>query len=191
MAKMGVFGVGVLGIAAVALGQAAITIEVDQPMLMPGESTGVTLWAEHGPSDWAMAAVGTDFVSSVGSDGLSDWALVAPMAGPGTLPGDAGPTGIEGILAGQLNFPPGGHMGTNPIAFWRVTYTAPLDAMEMTVDLSTATSRFEVYPTRDSVFGESRLDGLTEGSATIHVVPAPAGMAVIGVGALLGMRRRR
>lgn len=191
MSKLDVAMVGVLGIAAVASGQAAITIEVDQPVLLPGESTAITLWAGHAPGDWAMAFVGTDFVSSQGALGLSDWELVEPMNGPGTLPGDAGATGIEGILAGQLNFPPAGHVSENPIAFWRATYTAPIDATAMDVDLSTATSRYEVYPTRDSVFGESRLGDLVEGSATIHVVPAPAGMMVMGVGALLAIRRQR
>lgn len=191
MSKLDVAMAGVLGIATMASGQAAITIEVDQPVLLPGESTAVTLWAGHAPSDWAMAFVGTDLVSSQGAEGLSDWALVDPMGGPGTLPGVAGPSGIEGILAGQLNCPPCGHMGTNPIVFWRATYTAPMDAMAMEVDLSTATSLYEVYPTRDSVFGESRLDDLIEGSATIRVVPAPAGMAVLGLGSLLAVRRRR
>lgn len=192
MAKLGVLAVGVLGTAVVAFGQAAITIEVDQPVLQPGESTAITLWAGYASSDWAMAFVGTDFVSSQGAVGLSDWELVEPMHGPGTLAGEAGPSGIVGILAGQLNFPvPGGPEPTNPIAFWQATYTAPIDVTAMDIELSTSTSRFEVYATRESVFGESRLGDLTEGSATIHVVPAPAGVAVLGVGALLGMRRRR
>ena len=187
--RMLVFGF-VGAFASQAAGQAAITIEIDQPVLMPGESTTITMWAGHDPTDWAMAFVETDVLSSQGALGLSDWRLVEPMSGPGTRPGSAGATGIEGILAGQLNCPPCGTMGTNPIAFWTATYTAPADALLLDVRLSTLTSRFEVYPSRDSVFGESRLDELVEGEATIRVVPAPAGALVIGVGALLARRRR-
>lgn len=182
---------GLVGaIASTAAGQAAITIEIDQPVLMPGESTTITLRAGHDPTDWAMAFVETDFVSSQGARGLSDWRLVEPMSGPGTRPGSAAATGIEGILAGQLNCPPCGTMGTNPIAFWSATYTAPSDVLPLDVRLSTQTSRYEVYPLRDSVFGESRLGDLVEGEATIRVVPAPAGALVIGSGVLLGRRRR-
>jgi hypothetical protein len=192
MAKQGVSVLGTLGVATVAWGQAAITIEVDQPVLQPGESTTITLWAGYSASDWAMAFVETDFVSSQGAVGLSDWALMEPMHGPGTLPGEAGPTGIDGILAGQLNFPvPGGPEPTNPIAFWQATYMVPMDAAAMEIDFSTVTTRFEVYATRESVLGESRLDELAEGAATIHVVPAPAGGLVLGAGVLLASRRRR
>ncbi|MEQ8316932.1 MAG: hypothetical protein RIE77_13750 [Phycisphaerales bacterium] len=187
--RMLVLGV-VIALASRAVGQPAITIEVDQPVLMPSESTTITLWAGHDPSEWAMAFVETDFVSSQGARGLSDWRLVEPMNGPGTQPGSAAATGIEGILAGQLNCPPCGTMGTNPIAFWSATYTAPSDVLPLDVRLSTLTSRFDVYPSRDSVFGESRLGDLVAGEATIRVVPAPAGALVIGSGVLLGRRRR-
>lgn len=173
--------------------QYAILFDIEDDTLLPGQSTTITLAAAHAPSEWAMATVGTRLIASTGSDGLSDWALIAPMSGPGTTPGGPSPTGIDGIIAGQLNFPPGGVPGlpTNPIDFWRVTYTAPTDvAAPFDLLLSTDTSRFEVYPFRDSVFGESRLDLLVEGNATIRVIPAPASALVLA-GLALATRCRR
>ena len=139
-----------------------------------------------------MATVGTNLVASTGSAGLSDWALIPPMSGPGTTPGGPSPTGIDGIVAGQLNFPPAGvSQPPNPINFWNVTYTAPMDvAAPFDVLLSTDTSRFEFYPFRDSTIGESRLDLLVEGNATIHVIPAPASVHVLAGAGLLAGRRR-
>ena len=172
--------------------QYAILFDIENDTLLPGQSTTITLAAAHATSEWAMATVGTNLVASTGSEGLSDWALVAPMSGPGTTPGALSPTGIDGILAGQLNFPPAGvPQPPNPIDFWRVTYTAPTDvAAPFDLLLSTDTSRFEVYPTRESVFGESRLDLLVEGNATIRVIPAPASALVLA-GLALATRRRR
>src|SRR6056297_2735080 len=73
----------VAGVAAAATAQ-SISIDVANPTLNPGESTSVTLSAGYGGSDYAVAGIGTDFISSVGSEGWSDLALVAPMNGPGT-----------------------------------------------------------------------------------------------------------
>ncbi|MEQ9095606.1 MAG: hypothetical protein RIE32_05020 [Phycisphaerales bacterium] len=173
------------------LAQYAILFDIEDDTLLPGQSTSVTLSAAYAPHDWAFALVLTDLVSSEGERGLSDWELVAPLTGPGTTPGAPSGTGIDGILAGQLNFPvPGLPPPTNPIDFWTVTYTAPMDvAAPFDVLLSTDTSRFEVYPTREAVFGESRLDLLAEGNATIRVIPTPASVAVLG-GLLVCARRR-
>jgi len=112
----------------------------------------------------------------------------------GTSAGDASATGVDGILAGQLNFPPAMIFAdpSSPIAFWQATYTAPDDVTDgFDVALSTDTSRFDVYIDRERSASESRIDQLVEGSGTISVVPAPASLALLGLGGLAAARRRR
>lgn len=172
-----------------------VVIDVDRPVLEPGESTTVRLLAGFGASEYGMAGVMTGLLADAGGVDIaaawSDAALVAPMDGPGTSAGLPEGGGFAGIIAGKLNFPPtGGMPDPNPITFWEATFTAPTDAGRFNVGLSTLTTRFDVYPTREATLGESRLDGLTEGQGRIVVVPAPAGGLVLGLG-LASMRRRR
>jgi hypothetical protein len=179
---------------ATALAQPAITIDVENPELMPGQSTTVTLLGGYGGTDFAVAGVATNLITSVGSEGWSDAMRLDPMAGPGTSAGSASATGWNGIIAGQLNFPGGAGIfadPTNPIAFWSVTYTAPLVVTApFEIDLSTLTTRYDVFIASESTLSESRLAELTEGSATIHVIPAPASALVLALGAV-ALRRRR
>ncbi|MGD1916765.1 MAG: hypothetical protein ACFCBV_11340 [Phycisphaerales bacterium] len=184
--------VSFLAVAPAALAQVAITIEVDNPLLSPGESTTVTLFAAFERSDYAMAAVGTDFQTSVGSVGWSDAMLLAPMDAIGTEPGVPSSSGYDGILAGQLNIPSDAYADPmNPVMFWQATYTAPMDvAAPFVVDLSTLTDRYDVYPDMSSARSESRLDELDDGFGTITVIPAPASAVVLALG-IAGIRRRR
>lgn len=178
----------------VALGQPAITIEIEEPVLLPGESTTLTMFAGYGRGDYAVAGLITDLVTSVGSQGWSDADIVQPMDGPGTTPGMPSGTGYAGIIAGQLNFPGGAGIyadPTNPIAFWQATYTAPADVPSpFEVDLSTMTTRYEVFTASGSSSSESRLDELIEGAGTITVIPAPASFAVLALGVACVRRRR-
>ena len=176
-----------------ALAQSSVIIDVESSVLMPGESTTVTMWAAFPTSEFAMAGIATDLLSSIVGEGWSDLELVRPMdSGPGTTPGAPVAWGVEGILAGQIYFPPDPSLDpSNPIAFWRAIYTAPPEvATPMEVELSTRTSQFMVY-TRPEGTALSFLDGLVEGGATIHVVPAPVGAVVLGVWVLATGRRRR
>jgi hypothetical protein len=177
----------VAGVAAAAAAQ-SITMDIADATLAIGESTTVTLTASYGGSDYAIAGVGTSVVG--GGDNWSDLALIAPMAGPGTSAGVTSGNGVNGIIAGQLNFPPAMIYAnpTNPIAFWSATYTASAEGV---FDLSTDTSRFDVYVRRESSLSESRLADLREGAGTITVVPAPASLALLGLGGLAAARRRR
>lgn len=177
---------------------AGIVIEVDQTRLLPGQSTRVTMaaaWPE--PFSFKIAGVATDLNISTGPAGWSDIALIAPMDGPGTTPGVLAASGVEGILAGQLHFPPGGGCPfgicpERPTLFWGATYTAPADpAAPFEVDLLTDTSRFDVYTDPTSGLSVSVLDQVVEGQATIRVVPAPAGASLFVLGlAGTAMRKR-
>lgn len=173
-----------------------VIIEIDRPMLLPGESATVRLLAGFDSTvDFAMAGLLTDLLADArGVDVGSAWSdvvLAPPMNGPGTSTGTPVDGGFEGILAGQLNFPlsTGYADPMNPIPFWEATFTAPLDAGAFEMDLSTRTTRFDVYADRMSSFSESRLDGLTEGAGRITVVPAPATVLVL-IGLVAHCRRR-
>ena len=189
---------GLLALAGAAHAQTPgeLIIDVADPVLAPGESTTVRMLAGFDSSvDYAVAAVVADLLADSGGVDIagawSDVALVHPMAGPGTTAGLPDSGGYTGIIAGQLNFPPagGGADTSDPIAFWEATFTAPTDAGAFDVLLSTRTTRFEVYIERESSRAEARLAGLTEGAATITVIPAPAsGVVLLG---LVALRRRR
>lgn len=182
-----------------AQGPGEVIIEIDEPVLALGESTTVRLLAGFDSArDFAVAGVATSLLADPhGHDIAAAWsdvALVSPMDGPGTTFGTPDAGGYTGILAGQLNFPStgGGADTSDPIAFWQATFTAPTDQGFFFVDLSTQTTRFDVYIERDSSRAEARLDGLTEGSGRISIVPAPAG-GLVGLAALsfASARRRR
>lgn len=173
-----------------------VTIEIDEPVLAPGDSTRVRLIATVLDTDYAFAGTNLNLLidsgGTPGARGFSDLSILPPM--------DAGPTagvptdrGIEGIVIGQLHFPAAGIFAdpTNPIAFWEASFTAPVDAGGgYRVDLATQTLRFDAWPDRDTSVPASRLDVLVEGAATITVIPAPASAAVLALG-LLAVRRRR
>ena len=173
--------------------RAEIVFDIENDRLLPGQSTTVTMAAGWGGPWYMMCCVATDLQISTGEAGWSDLQLIAPMAGPGTSEGSLTATGVEGILAGQLNFPPGKwEPDPNPLPFWSATYTAPADvATPFDVELTTETSLFEVYVEQGTAETHSLTDVLTEGHATIRVIPAPTGLLVIAASPLVAVRRRR
>lgn len=113
------------------------------------------------------------------------------MSGAGTRVGTPSATGYDGIIAGQIHFHSTPADPTNPMAFWRATYTAPDDAAApLDISLTTRTSRYDVYISRDRFSSQSRLADLVEGSGTIRVIPAPASVLVLALGGMAVRRRR-
>ncbi len=175
-----------------------VTIEVDRPVLAPGESTTVRLYANFDDADYAVAGIAmsllVDGVTGRARESWSGAGLLPPFAGPSP----SGPVfterGWEGIIAGQLNFPPAMIYAdpSNPIAFWEVQYNAdPAAGGGYRVDLLTEVTKFDVYIARESSTSESRLDVLVEGEASIFVVPAPAsGIAFVFAFGAAAVRRR-
>lgn len=187
--------IAVLAVAGFAAGAQAqaIHINVANPTLQPGESTTITLSASYGAGDYAVAGIATDLVDLTEREGFSELMLIAPMDGPGTSAGTLVVEGVEGIVAGQLNFPPASIYAdpTNPIAFWQTTFTLGHITSRTILELETRTTRFDVYTDMMSGSSESRLDDLVEGQATIALLPAPGATAVLGLGLLAMGRRRR
>ncbi|MFI4881576.1 MAG: PEP-CTERM sorting domain-containing protein [Phycisphaerales bacterium JB064] len=157
----------------------------DQP------SAVVTLWAGFDARDWALAGVAGSVVASEGNWFALE--LVPPLNGPGTSPGfrTGGGSTVEGIVAGQLNFPSDILADpTNPIAFWRAEIEV-FDFTPRTIDLGTLTTKFDVYISRDSASSRAALPELEEASAVIRVVPAPGAAVLLGMGLAMANARRR
>ncbi|MFG0286010.1 MAG: GC-type dockerin domain-anchored protein [Phycisphaerales bacterium JB039] len=157
-----------------ALAQAEMIIEIERPVLRPGDRTIVQVWAAFPTQYYAVAGVRFAFITSVGPDDWSDPRLGPTMRGPGTTPGVLSPTGVDGIIAGQLNwpfpcFPEPCTDTSNPALLWEVTYAAPNSVTTtFTVDAATLTEAFGVYVDRWST-DTVRLTP-TEGAAAIEVL---------------------
>ncbi|UYV12752.1 MAG: hypothetical protein NCW75_00335 [Phycisphaera sp.] len=183
---------GVAAMPAAAMAQ-AIEITADGLGTLPGETVTITMSASYGGTDYALAGIATSVLINEAQGTFDNLRLVAPMDGPGTTEGVLGAGSIDGILAGQLNFPTAGIYAdpTNPIAFWEADFTVD-DVLSgpVILDIETVTTRYDTYIDRMSSTSESRLADLEEGSLII-VIPAPAGgLALLGGLALAGGRRR-
>jgi hypothetical protein len=160
--------------------------------LSPGQPTAtVTLWTAFDPRDYCFGAVRTEAIASDGQ--WSDPRLIPPMIAGGASPGVVSADGlrVEGVLPGQFHFP-FEYYGdpSNPIALWQAEITVT-DFTPRAIMLSTETDRYMVHPFRDQATGRDVAD-VAEAAAAIAVVPAPASLGVLAMGAgLAGARRRR
>lgn len=167
-------GAAVLLAAAGAVAQGVeIFIEASNPEPMPGETITITLMAGFEARDYAVSGVATNFEVSAIQGQLSDWRVLRPMDGPGTTEGTRVGDSIEGIIAGQLNFPPTGGIyadPTNPMPFWAVDLTVD-DVLSgpVVLDVRTRTTRYDVYIDMQSSTSESRIAGLIEGELRVLV----------------------
>ena len=177
------FAVALALLASVAAGQAyaqaddyRLEIRVDRPILEPGESATVELWAYFDRArDGGVYGVGTDLLASLGALGWSDLELFG-LVGPGVV-GEVGPEGVTGIGNGQICFPCSGcGIGSdqNPIGVWRAVFTAPSVAFPAENTLRTRTSVYDMHNEPCDAEGVSRLDALVEGLASIRIVPCRA-----------------
>ncbi len=95
---------------------------------------------------------------------------------------------ITGARVGQLHFPPPLIADPrSPLPVWVGEFTIT-DFTARTIALSTLTEDFVCHP---PPVGEPIRPPVVEGSGVIHVIPAPAGLALLGLGGLAAARRRR
>ena len=178
----------VAGLAASATAQSeGYEFKVDGALSPSNPSVNVTLAATFPAADYAFAGARLDVIASEAGWGTPELILM----GPGTTAGTVAGASVEGIIVGQLNFPPGMIFAdpSNPIDVWKSDF-APADVTTVrTIDLSTSTGQFAIYPERDSSVSETRTP--TEGAGAIEVIPAPASLALLGLGGLAAARRRR
>jgi len=159
-------------------------------IIEPGETAVLTMYAEMDPAP-AVGYAGSIFDIL----GVENWDtgtvnaysnLIDSLAtGPGDLQGNNDITGIESFQLPPFFNP--NYNGNNPIAIYTILWT-PSDYTARTVGITSANhANFSVYV---DTFGTSvEYDGAVNG-ARFSVVPAPASMALLGLGGLVARRRR-
>ncbi len=155
----------------------------------PGESAVMTMWAEMDPGATGFAGSIYDIA------GDADWAagtvvsydnFLDALTNDGTLGANNVITGIESFQLPPLFNP--NFDASNPIALYQIVWT-PADYTGKFVTFSSQNHlNFDVY-TDD--FGTSVPYNGEVFSGLIKVVPAPASLALLGLGGLVAGRRRR
>ena len=155
-----------------------------------GESAVLTLWAAMDPAP-AVGFAGSiyDIMGGANWDtGTVDSYenLVDSLGtGPGALQGNGDIMGIEAFQLPPFFNP--SYDASNPIALYAITWT-PADYTARTVEVADANHLNNDIYTDD--FGTSAgYDGVN-GAASFNVVPAPASLALLGLGGLVARRRR-
>lgn len=131
-----------------------------------------------------------------------EWALRGDTSGdfsgpmsaftdPGQEDGTPSAGDVIDIITGQLQFPAGGLAAdtSDPVMIWSGTWSTT-DFTARTVDLATETARYSLY-LDDTGLSSDVTPTVIEGAGEIMVIPAPASLALVGLGGLAAMRRRR
>ncbi|GIW74711.1 MAG: hypothetical protein KatS3mg103_1233 [Phycisphaerales bacterium] len=110
---------------------------------------------------------------------------------PGQVDGTPIGGDVTGIITGQLHFPPGSIFAdtSDPILIWTGTWSTS-DFTARLVELTTETTRYSLY-LDDTGLSSDVTTTVLEALGEIQVVPAPASLALVGLGGLVALRRRR
>ncbi|UYV11845.1 MAG: hypothetical protein NCW75_11110 [Phycisphaera sp.] len=151
-----------------------IHIEVDRPVLEPGESATIELRCGF-DSDafWAINGVYTSLTGFQHAGMVSNLEILQPLRGPGTREGVFDGETVTEIIAGQIQSPTAAILAdpADPAPLWRGVFTAD-ETGEL--QLSTITARYHVFLEMYEYWNEDKIDELIEGSATITIVPCRA-----------------
>lgn len=168
--------------------------ELSNPVLSAAApSTTVMLSIDPGPADYAVA--GVNFNVHASEPGWSDpeslferGVVWDPLPSSGEIIGAS----VIGIWSGQLPPQLGFIPKTGRVDMWRAMFTLT-DFTARHIDLSTETTRLEVYTVDPATLPIPEIRPVTaiEGAASIRVVPAPTGLALLGLGWLAAARRQR
>ena len=188
--------IAVAGLAAVASAQNVLTYSWSvsdtgnaNGVIEPGESALLTMKGTMAPGATGFAGSiyqilgGTNW--NTGSVDSYDNLLDA-LTNDGVLQGNGDITGIESFQLPPLFNP--FFDASNPITLYKITWT-PADYSARTVEVGDANHlNSDVYT---DTSGTSVPYQTVAGTARFNVVPAPASMALIGLGGLVATRRRR
>ncbi|MCH7792036.1 MAG: PEP-CTERM sorting domain-containing protein [Planctomycetes bacterium] len=165
------------------------------------ETTTISLWAiwVDPAMDWVIGAGNYDLNAS--ETGWVAGAEVDVLEGPASSVGVLAGASYTGASNGQLHIPIIGFIGVqdNPILYATYEWTTT-DFTIRTIDLTTSgTFQFQVAEWGDP-FGSPPTGGrtfqlwpddFTPGSGSFEVIPAPSALALLGLGGLVALRRRR
>ncbi len=157
-------------------------------IIEPGESALLSMWASMDPGATGFAGSIYDIMGTGNFDtGTVDVFdnLLDALTDDGTLGAGNNITGVE-----SFQLPPafnGDFIADNPIQLYNITWT-PNDYSNRTVSGGTTHINFDVY-TDD--FGTSVPYTGDVSGFRFDVVPAPASVALLGLGGLVAVRRRR
>lgn len=159
-------------------------------VVSPGSpSTSVQVWA-----DWDSAAGFYAFAAAeydlLGDATGSFSAPTLELPDLGQFAGTPAGGDVLGVVVGQLHFPTIGAFAdtSDPLLVWSGTWSTT-DFTPRLVDLTTDTFAYSLYLDATGASG-GFLPTVVEGMGRIQVVPAPASLALIGLGVVAALRRR-
>jgi hypothetical protein len=192
----------VAGLASIASAQTpSFQYSIQAPaQLAPGASGTVTVLVGFTPGVGGAVTGGAVLGLSSGAFGITgnsgSWSAnvgIAPynfLAGVATNPGTPAGSNVNGVIWGNGFGPPLGTVSTvNPTPVWSATFTAGATNAVINVVPSGAHGVWYM-PTGGTISSELTSTAVQGASATI-LVPAPASLALLGLGGLVAARRRR
>jgi hypothetical protein len=130
-----------------------------------------------------------NIVGTVNGSAFSSLALFAPYNFIGTTTGAAAGSSVAGAIWGNGFGPPLGTVSTvNPTPLWSGTFTQGNTATTLQLN---PVGAHGVWAGNPGEFAVESLSTATQGANVIIDVPAPASLALLGLGGLVAARRRR
>ncbi len=190
--KIAAFAGAAIGVAAMT--SATVTpntyeIVVSNPVSPTTPSTTVEVYAQW-DSELFYAFAAAEW--SLRGDTTGDFSGPASaFSDPGQFDGTPDNGDVMDIITGQLQFPPASVFAdtSDPILIWSGTWSTT-DFTARTVDLTTDTGRYSLY-LDDTGMSRDVTPTVLEATGQIRVIPAPASLALLALGGLAAVRRRR
>ena len=196
--------IAVAGIASAATAQNGSLSMTSSAMTVDSTTTTSFTLSVYADADFGSAIAGGGFsLSAVGGAGIvtdmvgstPDWAALGFQDN-----GHAGDGNYNGLIFGQLIFPPfipaapESMLGNGPVLIGTFAVTIAADSAGV-IDWSTGGGVgpfvLEVFTDDGGAGTMTQLTDLDFGGVSVNVVPAPSAMALLGLGGLVAGRRRR
>ncbi|MEQ8845288.1 MAG: PEP-CTERM sorting domain-containing protein [Phycisphaerales bacterium] len=180
---------GVATMASATVSPNTYEIRVSNPVSPSSPSATVEVWASW-DSDLFYAFAAAEW--AITGDATGEFTGPASaFTDPGQENGVISGGDVTDIVTGQLQFPAGGLFAdtSDPVLIWSATWSTT-DFTARTVDLATETTRYNLY-VDDTGLSSDVTSTVLEAAGQVEVIPAPASLALLGLGGLAAARRRR